>query len=135
MQRHTPTNIGRLRKGDRFYFTSDRKKSVHEATGLRNDKVKYNKINAFSKFQWLWDREVNGNKEVVFLRHTILQSGDQCFIQDLNIGDIFCLPGHKETELEVVGKSEKEVKLLNKSNNSIFYTHPLTTGIFIKTSK
>lgn len=134
MQRNTPTNIARLRKGDRFYFISDKKKGIHEVTGFSKGKVNYNKINGF-KHQWFWDRTINENKEVIFLRHTIIQQGDQCFVQDLEIGDVFYMPGNIDAELEVLEKNDMEIKLKSLGTKNVLYTHPLSTGIFIRNSK
>lgn len=124
MKRKTNTTVGMLRKGDRFTLLGDNN-VVLEVTGFSRDKVLYNKKHG-EKHAWLFDREFPSGKEVTFLRHTILQEGDECFLQELPNGSLVSIP-NKEGKYIIKDRFEDEIKLKTQFGHKLIFTHPLTS--------
>ena len=133
MKQKTQTTIGRLRRGDRFYFISDKKKQVHQLDSFSGDKAHFVKVlNDKASDSWMFKRSVSSNKEVIFLRHTLLQVGDECFLQDLRTGDRFYQPGDGTREFEIMCIEQHGVKLFDRKQPFIpLYSHPLSKGVII----
>lgn len=79
MERMTATNIGSLRKGDRFYLINDRKKEVWEKVEYPQIKTPYQTYSNFAitdKMLMMRRPEPKAFKEetrVIFLRHSYVQ--------------------------------------------------------------
>lgn len=132
MKRHTVTTLGQLRIGDRFCFLDDKKQVVKEAIRFKNSSVCYNKIDhKKQKYAWVFNRSKPKNRPVLFIRHTILQPGDECFMQDLKEGDVFTKPGSNK-EMRVVKKRLYSVSVRYVGQTQHLDTSPLTTGIFVR---
>ncbi len=132
MKSKTLSRLGHLRQGDRFYFTSDKKKKVYQLDSFSAHKANYNVVeNDVVQDGWLFKKTTDASREVIFLRHTLLQPGDPCFLQDLKEGDIFELPDSKwKFVLQV--KHSKEIKMAHVENlKAPFYTHPLTKAVVV----
>lgn len=136
MKRNTSTIIGNLRVGDRFFFTTDiHPPIVREVTAIRPNRIKYNKINPRTgKHTWFWDKSRPVETPVMFIRHTQLLPGDECFMHELTDGDVFTRPGDKSH------KEMRRVKELRDGQIAVRYvgaaawmhTSQLTTGIFVR---
>lgn len=133
MKRKTPTTLGQLRIGDRFYFITDiGEPKVRIVTAHKGSKTNYNKIKpGKAKHAWLWDRKQPADREVMFLRHTILQPGDECFMHQLNNGDVFTKPGDTK-EMRMVDNSGNQVVVRYVGQTAQLNTSALTTGIFVR---
>lgn len=133
MKRNTATTLGQLRIGDRFFFLSDKGEPVvREVTAFRADGVKYNKIKTGKGVHaWFWDRKQPAIREVVFIRHTNLLPGDECFMHELNNGDVFLKPG-TDKEMRMVDNSGNQVKVRYVGMAQHLQTSALTTGIFVR---
>lgn len=129
MNRKTNTTIGLLRVGDRFCFLSDfRSGKVYEVTSRSTAFTWYNKVENEKK-KWLFDKKATLGKEVIFLRHTVLLPGDECFLQDLSKGDKFC---NKEgIEGWILEKTPTNVKVMLANQKKPMYGHHLATVILV----
>lgn len=133
MKRNTATTLGQLRIGDRFFFLTDKGEPVvREVTAHRSDGVKYNKIKPGKGVHgWFWDRKQPVTREVVFIRHTDLLPGDECFMHELNNGDVFLKPGTNK-EMRMVDNKGNQVKVRYVGQTAMLNTSALTTGIFVR---
>jgi hypothetical protein len=87
MEQKTKTTIGALRNGDRFQI-----KAKGEVWQIISRGSKYAVINIVSEagHKMYAQDQLKGNAvKVLFIRHTIPQPGESCFIQDLQPGDVF----------------------------------------------
>lgn len=125
MKRNTTTTIGALRQGDRFYFLSDTKKEVHQVISFSKLKTNYNQI-INDKKAFTFDRDALNTKPVMFLRHTLLQQDDECYLQDLAPGDTFFVG---KSKMELVVKHPLEVKMKRLSDGQFLFSHPLSNVI------
>lgn len=136
MQQKTLTTIGRLRRGDRFYFLCDiKKKQVYQLDSFSGDKAIYVKvINDIASDSWMHERSTGQNKEVMFLRHTLLQPGDQCVLQDLMPGDILYKPEAVNNKYIITAKAPHEIKMAfeKRPQGQPVYGHPLASVILVK---
>lgn len=69
MERNTLTTAGELSKGDRFYFPTDKKKTVYQITEAFESFSMYNRINAYGYKMLQFDIRAAQDKQVIFLRH------------------------------------------------------------------
>ena len=69
MERNTSTTLGELKKGDRFYVASDKKKTVFEVMEEKENARLYNRINAYGYKMERYDTKGMNEKSVIFLRH------------------------------------------------------------------
>lgn len=135
MRRNTPTKLGMLREGDRFYFMSDKKPVIRVVIRHARNKVWYNKIKSGTgENAWWFNRSRPIEKPVMFIRHTQLLPGDQCFMYELNDGDVFHKPGDtKYKEMRRVKElPNKQIAVRYVGNPVALHTSPLTTGIFVR---
>lgn len=136
MKRHTNTILNNLRPGDRFQFHTDKPDVSHEFIGLKkNGRGKYNKIKTGTgKHAWWFNRSKPGLTPVKFIRHTQLLPGDECFIYELNEGDVFHRPGDPKYREMRRGKDrpDKQVNVRYVGQAVWLHTSPLTTGIFVR---
>lgn len=133
MKRQTQTTLGKLRQGDRFYFFTDKQPVVREVTGFVLGAVKYNKINSRSgKHTRFWDRCQPNDRKVMFIRHTDLQPGDECFMYELKDGDVFTQMNSKKEMRRI--KEMRDGQIAVRYVGAVAWTHtaPLTTGIFVR---
>lgn len=131
MKQKTQTRIGRLRQGDRFYLLSDKKKVVYQLDSFSREKAKYVKVlNDQPSNSWMYAKETSVNKEVIFLRHTLLQPGDECFLQDLNEGDKFYKLSDPATLYTIVKNTPNGITLAPVGEpDKKLYSHPLSAAI------
>lgn len=89
MNRNTPTTLGALRIGDRFTYGA-RRTDVWQvmARADTNGKVAVNIVENGKTLQRHDDLKKKDTK-VIFLRHTVIQPGEECFLEDLAEGDFF----------------------------------------------
>ena len=74
MERNNNTILGKLQKGDRFYFSGDKKKIVYEVIVTSEERrLIYNRINAYGYKMLPFDVNGSDEREVIFLRHTTIQ--------------------------------------------------------------
>lgn len=72
MQRSTVTSLEKLRKGDRFYFCSDKKKETWEMIEYKQGKSEVNKPTALNGvYMYRFPVLRLNTLPVVFLRHTV----------------------------------------------------------------
>jgi hypothetical protein len=94
MRPKTITTLKELRIGDSFVFTRGDRKTPWRVTA-RADKSHRVSINMWDdRGTWMhpYDDLKKGDTKVMFLRHTIPVVGEECFIEDLKEGDVFCRP-------------------------------------------
>ena len=134
MKRNTTTIIGNLREGDRFFFTADKEAPiVREVTAVKSKKVKYNKINPRTgKHAWWWDKSRPIETPVMFIRHTQLLPGDECFMHELTDGDVFTRPGTTKEMRRVKELRDGQIAVRYVGAAAWMHTSPLTTGIFVR---
>lgn len=118
-----------LRLGARFYFISDKNRNVHEVVKPDLKKPQYQKMNG-EKYAWAFSRVATADREVMFLRQTILMPGDECFLQDLAEGCTVSAQGRTFEIMEFFGT---EVKL--KEGIKRIFSHALTTVTLISLPK
>lgn len=70
MNTRTRTTLHELSTGDRFYFTGDRKQEVRQVTETVGTGKAHNRMSASGAKMEKYDKVDNGNRSVVFLRHT-----------------------------------------------------------------
>lgn len=103
MKPNTATTFAELRVGDRFYFAADKQKKVYQLTReALLGKPFYNHFDGNGNKVWMFDRQSDKNKPVVFLRHTQPVLGEEWPISELKDGDIFHLPDNIVTEYLVI---------------------------------
>ncbi len=135
MKRQTKTQLGFLRIGDRFYFLTDKIPVVREVTNHLRNRVKYNKIKSTTgRKSWWFDRSRAIETPVMFIRHTQLLPGDECFMHELTDGDVFTKPGDKRNKEMRRGPNRKDGQVWVRYMGSPVWLHtsPLTTGIFVR---
>jgi hypothetical protein len=108
MNRNTITAAGSLRLGDRFYKAGDSKKRTFEVIEKYNEAIKCVEphLSAEQRDIWQLQKRFRASTEVVFLRHTRPEPGEDCLIDDLRPGDIFHLFGDIITEFECTEKKD-----------------------------
>jgi len=88
MNRNTLTTLGALRVGDRFHYL--KRVDVWQVTSQTRTHTSVN-LPGLNGFVHKFDELKKASTQVVFLRHTIPQPGEQCLLRDLNPGDVFHL--------------------------------------------
>lgn len=89
MERRTMTTLGELRIGDRFVYPK-RGDAWHVTTKAdRKGRVAVNQDKADGSLAHKYDDLKKATTPVLFLRHGKPLEGEECFISDLNAGDIF----------------------------------------------
>lgn len=105
MQRKTQTTLGELRIGDRFVMPNGNIAFQVTARADKKGRVAYNLV-VDGKIINRYDTLKNKATPVVFLRHTIPLPQEECFLEDLNEGDIFCMPDNVILEYVLVQKGK-----------------------------
>lgn len=87
MQRKTLTTLNQLRKGDVFVFL--KKDQPWRVTG-RTDNNRQVTINQFINGNpiYKYDEMKSGSMQIIFMRHTIPLPGEECYVEDLQPGDV-----------------------------------------------
>lgn len=70
MEPKTQTTLQELKEGDRFYFTSDKKRVAHQVTRKLKVGVGYN-ATTLNGWKWPFDKICTSDRMVTFLRHTV----------------------------------------------------------------
>ena len=118
MQRKTQTTLGELRIGDRFVYNARRVDPWQVmARADKNGKVAVNQINYDGKPIHRHDDLKKKSTTVVFLRHTVILPQEECFLEDLNEGDIFRMKDDAvfEYELQKKGHDFYDVRRLDQA--------------------
>jgi hypothetical protein len=102
MERKTMTTLGELRIGDSFTFLKRADVWNVTARADKKGKVAINQLDDNKKPLLKYDELKKASTEVLFLRHTIPVPGEECFICDLNEGDIFYKPDDIIHDFEMV---------------------------------
>lgn len=88
MQPKTLTTLGELRIGDRFVYP--KRVDPWQKMGHTKNNSAINQIAAHNKQPVHKYNELKKNSTpVVFLRHTALVPGEEFFMEDLSVGDVF----------------------------------------------
>lgn len=87
MKRNTLTSINQLRFGDRF--RNPKNVDVWEVVTVTDKVVTVNQPGLGGVFMHLHHEMRKGTTEVIFLRHTKPLPGEECLVQDLQVGDVF----------------------------------------------
>ena len=137
MKQKQQTVIGRLRIGDRFIFSSDKKLIVYQIESFNTTETaiitKSPDSNSILKIFGRFKRTCSVYKEVLFIRHTILKPGDECFLQDLQRGDAFNKATDLKTAYIILNKTTTEITLCRHDDTSLakIYAHPLCKGVLL----
>lgn len=115
MEQKTTAQLKELRIGDSFIIPKREDPWRVMAREDKRGKVAINQI-INGKPVWPQDTLVKGTREVMFLRHTIPVSGEQCFIDDLTVGDVFTRADDiHEWVLEKHGHAFSDVRRIDQS--------------------
>lgn len=133
MERRSIQLLSRLREGDRFTFP--KRLDVWEVMKPQvKGKVEVNQIiNGKQKFKF--NEFKNGTTPVLFLRHTKPLEGEECFVEDLQEGDVFCKPNDIITEYVVLNKGHefyKVRKVLDKAASEPQMAGRLASVVFVR---
>lgn len=102
MQRNTATTFENLRPGDRFRFPEDKKKKAFQVTVKANDaRGWYNDV-LLGLRTWKYDKSAKAAREVIFIRHTMLEPNDTAMLYDLEAGNVFLFLTDTATEFAVI---------------------------------
>lgn len=108
MQRNIITTLGTLRIGDRFCFTG--KADVWQVVNfIGRAKVAINQFDPNTKKRLhVFDIFKSSSVQVKFLRHTVFEFGDDCFIENLEPGNVFTLGTNIVIEYELIEKIDNK---------------------------
>jgi hypothetical protein len=110
MQRKTHTTLDNLRIGDRFTYGSN-KTDVWEVVQRFGNNTEVNQREAHGKWKMKFNIIKRSSTQVYFLRHTKPLNGDECFIEDLQEGDVFWKPDNVMIEYVVIDKGHEFSKV------------------------
>lgn len=110
MKRRTTTTLDYLRIGDRFTLGPN-KTEVWEVVQRFGNNIEVNQREAHGKWKLKFNAIKKGGTSVYFLRHTMPFNGDECFIEDLKVGDVFWKPDNVMIEYIVVDKGHEFSKV------------------------
>jgi hypothetical protein len=135
MQRNTITTLGELRTGDRFCFVM--KDEVWQVTGFTRTQVTINKFTSHGTQIFKHDEMKLKKTAVRFLRHTMPLAGEDCFIEDLNVGDVFCFNESIVDEYQVVSidKDNLLVSVMNTDRTKNRAINYQTRVVFVGNEK
>ena len=123
MNQKEVTVIGRLRIGDRFVFLGSKKIVVFQIEKFKRATTKDIAVitkspdcKSFLKF--FFRRSCSVYKEVMFIRHTKLHPYDNCFLQDLQRGDVFY---KKDTKVPYIllENTKREITLCRQDDKTM----------------
>lgn len=118
MTRNTHTELGNIKKGDRFYFASDKKKIVYQLIneGSHLNHPEYNMVEDGQKI-WPYNKIGKSVSSVIYLRSTLPQPNESCRLFELKVGDVFCFAADIVTEYAVIHNNcfDPESKYLVKN--------------------
>lgn len=131
MQRKTTTTLNELRIGDRFVYPGG---NVSYQVTAKADKTGKVAINQFANGKQVnrYDTLKRKTTTVLFLRHSIPLPQEECFIEDLQAGDIFCKPADIVHEYEIVNRGHEFYAVRRLDCASIEMAGRLATVIFIR---
>jgi hypothetical protein len=140
MQRKTITTADQLREGDRFTF-GPKRLDVWQVMSKTGKHIECNQPLPNGTPALKYNDKISGRKSVMFLRHTKPMPGEECFIEDLEPGDIFYKHDDIITEYVAKGKmfSMPGMFGLNKvtdlDSTDTQMTHGLTSVVFVRKGK
>jgi hypothetical protein len=108
MERKSIQLLEKLRKGDRFTYL--KRADVWQVMLKEGNHIEVNQIVGGKPHNKFNDKK-SGSTRVMFLRHTIPVSGEVCFIEDLQEGDVFWKQDDVVTEYLVVTKGHDYYKV------------------------
>jgi hypothetical protein len=117
MERKTMTTLGELRIGDRFVYPKANVVWQVIGTDGKKNNVAVNQMNSKNEPIYKHHHFKKPFIKVLFLRHTVILPQEECFIQDLQPGDIFCKVDDIVNEYELIeqGKAFSKVRRLDKA--------------------
>jgi hypothetical protein len=140
MERKTMAAIEKLREGDRFTY-GPKRLDVWQVM-LKNGKhIEVNQPLPNGKSALKFNEKVNPKKTVMFLRHTKPMPGEECFIEDIESGDIFYKQDDIITEYVALGKMFSMPgmfglrKVTDKEGKDTQMTHGLSSVVFVRKGK
>jgi hypothetical protein len=140
MQKKTITSLGELRTGDRFTY-SVKRLDVWQVMEKKGNHIEVNQMLPGGLPRLKYNEKKNSKTSVVFLRHTDPLPGEECFIEDLKIGDVFFRPNDIITEYEMLGKMTKIPgmcglkRVLDYEGKDTMMTPNLTTVVLVRKHK
>lgn len=136
MERKTLTTLGKLRIGDRFVFTSANQDKVYQVTSTPGGSKVYYNVVIGGVPQQKYDDSKSKLAPVLFLRHTLPEPGDQCFIEDLQEGDVYTKADNAVLEYTVLESGRAYYKVRPVYLREGFeYAGRLATVVFVRKGK
>ncbi len=132
MDHKTLTTIGELRIGDSFVYKSTRT-DVWRVMALADKKgrVAVNQVHNGKPIH-KYDELIRSKKTVMFLRHTIPVPGEDCFIEDLQPGDVFFQPDDIIHEWVIMETGHDFYKVRRTDQAGPGYAGRLAKVVFVK---
>jgi|GEM_PF-4911285 len=130
MQRNTATTLGNLRIGDRFSFPG--KLEVWQVVApIGKGKVAINQFNDQGERVHPYDDIKKESTPVRFLRHTVLEFGEDGLIEQLKPGDVFTIGTDiikeyvvlEQFKYQATPKGECKAVKLDGSKDFVFIPH------------
>jgi hypothetical protein len=124
MQWRTLTRLSELRVGDIFHYPKQEEK--FQVTDQTRSHTSINKPDFNGGFISKYDEMVKNTKQVIFLRHTRPEPGEQCLVQDLRPGEVFHTLSDVITEYEkdingkIVRTDSQEAPVMKKEDRVVF---------------
>jgi hypothetical protein len=133
MEKKTMTTLGQLRIGDRFTYSA--KRSDVWSVMARADKSKRVAVNQLDPNKTplhKYDELKKASKDVMFLRHGIPQPQEECFLEDLEVGDTFFKPDDIITEFVLQEKGSQFYKVRKVSEAAYIMAGRLAVVVLSK---
>ena len=134
MQRLTQTTAGELRIGDRFVKTG-KDQTVWQVLSIGTKSAVINQVTEQGHKLLKFDELLKVSTRVKFLRHTIVLPQEECFIQDLKPGDVFCKRDDLVNEYVIEEPGQQFYKVRLTSEATCEYAGKLASVIFIRHKK
>lgn len=90
MKRNTLTTLGELRVGDRFR-PGKKRVDVWEVTSKTKNYTCINQPGLNGVLIHKYDEQKSNKQQVIFMRHTKPEPGEECLLRDLKPGNVFHL--------------------------------------------
>lgn len=132
MKRNSLATVGELQLGDRFYKKADKKKKIWELRKVWLNQMECIDPGIAPGHQERHSKKFKNSTEVVFIRHTIPIPGEEIFIENLQVGDVFFRPEDVVNEYVVQEIGHDFYKVRKCSEAAPIMAGRLSTVIFVR---